>query len=128
MKLNKVLINPNTNRATGVNELVLQMTVHSNTGLTYDANPMIRLEGMNMKMIPDTVKAQNLILNFNNVVDQVKGVLEVGVKESSSLSNLITLKVYEFPFINILWIGVIVMTFGFTLSTWVRLKQLKNKN
>ncbi|MEN9697802.1 MAG: hypothetical protein RLZ56_1223 [Bacteroidota bacterium] len=128
VKLNKVLINPNTNRATGVNELVLQMTVHSNTGLTYDANPMIRLEGMNMKMIPDTVKAQNLILNFNNVVDQVKGVLEVGVKESSSLSNLITLKVYEFPFINILWIGVIVMTFGFTLSTWVRLKQLKNKN
>jgi cytochrome c-type biogenesis protein CcmF len=73
------------------------------------------------------VKAQNLILNFNNVVDQQKGILEVGVKESDSLSNLITLKAYEFPFINILWLGVIVMTMGFGISSWMRVKQLRTK-
>jgi cytochrome c-type biogenesis protein CcmF len=126
-KLEKVLINPNANRPAGVNELVLQMAVHSNTGLTYEARPKIRIEGMNMQMVPDTIKAQNLILNFNNVVDQLNGVLEIGVKESASLSNLITLKVYEFPFINILWIGVIVMTLGFMLSTYARVKKLKAK-
>jgi cytochrome c-type biogenesis protein CcmF len=75
-----------------------------------------------MTMIPDTVKAQNLILNFNKVVDQTKGILEIGIKESSSLSNLITLKAYEFPFINVLWIGVLVMTLGFMISTWARIK------
>ena len=127
VKLEQVLVNPNPNRAAGVNELILQMKVHTNTGLLYDASPMIRLEGMNMKMIPDTVKAQNLILNFNNVVDQKNGILEVGVKESDSLSNLITLKAYEFPFINILWLGVIVMTMGFGISSWMRVKQLKSK-
>ena len=127
VKLEKVLVNPNPNSNPGVNELILQMKVHTNTGLVFDATPMIRLEGMNIKMIPDTVKAQNLILNFNNVVDQQKGILEVGVKESDSLSNLITLKAYEFPFINILWLGVIVMTMGFGISSWMRVKQLRTK-
>jgi cytochrome c-type biogenesis protein CcmF len=127
VKLENVLVNPNPNRAAGVNELVLKMTVHSVTGLRYDVTPTIRLEGMNMTMIPDTVKAQNLILNFNKVVDQTKGVLEIGVKESSALSNLITLKAYEFPFINVLWIGVLVTTLGFMISTWARIKLNNSK-
>jgi cytochrome c-type biogenesis protein CcmF len=121
--LEKVLINPNANRAAGTNELVLQMKVHSATGLTYEAHPTISVEGMTMRMIPDTIRAQNLILNFSNVVDQPKGILQIGIKESSTLSNLITLKVYEFPFINILWIGVIVMTLGFMMSTYARVKK-----
>jgi cytochrome c-type biogenesis protein CcmF len=82
---------------------------------------------MNVTMIPDTIKAQNLILNFNNVVDQPKGILEIGLKESAALSNLITLKVYEFPFINVLWIGIVVMTMGFMVSTWSRVKALKGR-
>jgi cytochrome c-type biogenesis protein CcmF len=127
VKLENVLVNPNPNRAAGVNELVLKMTVHSVTGLRYDVTPTIRLEGMNMTMIPDTVKAQNLILNFNKVVDQTKGILEIGVKESSALSNLITLKAYEFPFINVLWIGVLVTTLGFMISTWARIKLNNSK-
>ena len=56
-----------------------------------------------------------------------KGTLEIGVKESASLTNLITLKVYEFPFINILWLGIIVMTIGFMMSAYARLKKLKSK-
>ena len=78
-------------------------------------------------MMPDTVKAQNLILNFNGVADNEKNILIVGVKESASLTNLITLKVYEFPFINVLWIGVLVMTLGFGMSTFARAKQLRSK-
>jgi len=127
VKLEKVFVNPTANKPVNVNELVLQMSVHSVTGLTYDARPKIQLEGMSMTMIPDTIKAQNLIVNFNNVVDQPKGILEIGIKESASLSNLITLKVYEFPYINVLWIGVIVMTIGFMLSTWARIKLVRSR-
>jgi cytochrome c-type biogenesis protein CcmF len=35
--------------------------------------------------------------------------------------------VYEFPFINILWLGIIVMTIGFMMSSYARLKKLKSK-
>jgi cytochrome c-type biogenesis protein CcmF len=103
------------------------MSVHSKEGIVYQASPKVKIEGQEIRFIPDTVRAQNLILNFNSVADNEKNILIVGIKESSSLTNLITLKVYEFPFINILWMGVIVMTIGFGVSTFARVKQLKGK-
>ena len=127
IKLDKVLINPNPNRPTGSNELVLQLSITSKEGLKYQANPSIVLQGMNLQANLDTVKAQNIVLGFNKVVDQKNGVLEIGLKESASLTNLITLKVYEFPFINILWIGIIVMVFGFGIATMNRVKKLRAK-
>ena len=126
IKLEKVLINPRQNIGAGNNELVLQLKVTSKEGLVYNAKPGIFLEGMTLRPEYDTVKAQNLVLSFNKVVDQKKGTLELGVKESAALTNLITLKVYEFPFINILWIGVIVMTIGFSMASWARIKKLKS--
>jgi cytochrome c-type biogenesis protein CcmF len=125
IKLDRVLINPNSNRAAGSNELVLALSVTSKEGLKYQASPSITLQGMTLQAKFDTVKAQNIVLSFNKVVDQKKGILEIGLKESASLSNLITLKAYEFPFINILWIGVIVMVIGFGIATMNRAKKLK---
>ena len=122
-----MLINPNANRPAGSNELILQMSVTSKEGLKYQANPGIILQGMSLQNNYDTVKAQNMVLSFNKVLDQKKGILEIGVKESAALTNLITLKVYEFPFINVLWIGVIVMVFGFGLATVNRVKKLRAK-
>jgi len=125
IKLNQVLVNPNANRAPGTNELVLNLQVTSKEGLQYTAQPGIVLEGMNMEQTLDTVKAQNLILSFNKVVNQEEGVLEIGIKESKSLTNLITLTVYEFPMINVLWLVVVVMTIGFMMSMLQRIR--KNK-
>ncbi len=125
IKLNEVLVNPNPNRAAGTNELILDLQVTSKEGLQYSSKPGILLEGLNMEQHLDTIKAQNLVLSFNKVVSQEEGVLEIGIKESSSLTNLITLKVYEFPFINVLWLGVVVMTIGFMMSMLQRIR--KNK-
>ena len=125
IKLNQVLVNPNANRPAGTNELVLDLQVTSKEGLQYSSKPGIVLEGLNMEQELDTIKAQNLVISFNKVISQEEGVLEIGIKESKSLTNLITLKVYEFPFINVLWIGVVVMTIGFMMSMFQRIR--KNK-
>jgi cytochrome c-type biogenesis protein CcmF len=118
-------VNPNPNRPAGTNELVLDLQVTSKEGLQYSSKPGIVLEGLNMEQELDTIKAQNLVISFNKVISQEEGVLEIGIKESKSLTNLITLKVYEFPFINVLWIGVVVMTIGFMMSMFQRIR--KNK-
>ena len=76
-------------------------------------------------MVPDTVMAQNLVLQFSQVKDQAKGLIEVGVRETSSVLDFVTLKAYEFPFINFLWLGVLVMVVGIVMSIVYRLKQLK---
>ena len=128
IKLNNVIKKSSTDAQVGVDEVQMQIEVHSKEGLVYQANPKVKIDGQSsIRMIPDTVRAQNLILNFNGVADNEKNILIVGVKESTSLTNLITLKVFEFPFINILWIGVIVMTLGFGLSTFARAKQIRSK-
>ena len=126
IKLDKVVVNPNPNRTEGTNELVLQLAITSKEGLRYQAKPGIVLKALTMEALLDTVKAQNLILSFNKVIDQKKSILEIGVKESPTLSNLITLKVYEFPFINLLWLGVIIMTAGFGITTWARKHKIKD--
>jgi cytochrome c-type biogenesis protein CcmF len=123
IKLEKVIVNPPGDRAAGVNELRLQLNVVSKEGLKYVAEPGILLEGLNLTSKVDTVKAQNLVLSFNKVIDQEKGILEIGVKESTALTNLITLKVYEFPWINLVWLGVIVTTIGFMMGAYYRFKK-----
>jgi cytochrome c-type biogenesis protein CcmF len=77
-------------------------------------------------MIPvtDTVMAQGLVLAFNGAeADGVK----IGVKENNSVLEYVTLKAYQFPFINILWLGVVLMTIGFILASYYRFKKNKLK-
>jgi cytochrome c-type biogenesis protein CcmF len=66
-----------------------------------------------------------MVIKFNKVIDEKTGTLEIGVKESSALSDLLTLKVYEFPFINVLWIGIIIMVTGLVMSIIQRNKKSK---
>jgi cytochrome c-type biogenesis protein CcmF len=64
-------------------------------------------------------------LQFNKVIDQNSGTLEIGIKESAAVSDLLTLKVYEFPFINVLWIGIVVMVTGLVMSIVQRVRKPK---
>ena len=125
MVLNKVSVNPKdlkTKYADDETALFLDMTVISKDGRRYPVKPGIALKGEAFRNITDTVQSQSLVLKFNKVIDQKTGRLEIGVKESSAITDLITLKVYEFPMINILWLGVMVMVVGFVMSIIQRVK------
>jgi len=128
MILHKVNVNPIEQKARyqeGENALFMDLEVIAKDGRRYKANPGIATNGLNFRYLPDSVISQNLILQFNKVLDQQTGRLELGVKETTAITDLITLKVYEFPMINILWIGVIVCVFGFFMSVYQRLSREK---
>jgi cytochrome c-type biogenesis protein CcmF len=59
------------------------------------------------------VTSESLIIKLNKV-DGNK--VELGVKETDSILEYVTLKAYKFPFIRILWLGVIVMVAGLIVS------------
>ncbi len=127
MILDKVSKNPVEQKARyDADELAvfLDFTVVSKDGRRYAASPGVAVKGQTLRSIPDTVKTQSLALQFNKITDQNVGKFEVGIKESSSITELITLKVYEFPMINVLWIGIVVMTIGFGMAIYQRLKSL----
>ena len=117
--LNNVSVNPENQKSKlleGEISLFMDMTVISKDGRRYPVNPGVAIKGQSFRNINDTVRAQSLVLQFNKVVDQTSGKLEIGVKESASITDLITLKVYEFPLINSLWLGIVVMVVGFGMS------------
>jgi cytochrome c-type biogenesis protein CcmF len=46
------------------------------------------------------------------------------VKESSRLAPFLALKVLQFPFINLVWLGTLLMIAGFVMSIVRRVKLL----
>ena len=125
MVLNKVVINPQNERynfAATDTALALDISVIAKDGNRYTSQPLIKVVNGAVVKVPDTVMAQSLVIQFNQVKDQQKGLLEMGVKETSGVLDFVTLKAYEFPFINVLWLGIVVMVVGFFMSINQRLK------
>jgi cytochrome c-type biogenesis protein CcmF len=128
MIVNNVTVNPsNTKYQFSQNDtaIALNITVISKEGNRFEAQPLLQVKNGSIYSIPDTVMAQSLILQFSQVKDQTKGLLQIGVKESSSVLDFVTLKAYEFPFINVLWLGVLVMVVGIVMSIVQRVKQMR---
>lgn len=126
--LHKVDINPTGFKyplMPGETPVMLDMTVVSKDGRTYNATPgfAINVHDSSFRNLPDTVVAQNLILRFERPVDETMSKLQIGVRETSNLNDLMTLKVYEFPFIGLVWLGVIIMVTGILMSVVKRIKQ-----
>jgi cytochrome c-type biogenesis protein CcmF len=125
MILHRVMKNPpelKSKYGENENAMFLDMTIISKDGRRYPANPGVAVSGTELRFITDTVVSQSLVLKFNTV-DPKTGVLGIGVKESGSITDLITLKVYEFPMINVLWLGVLVMVTGLVMSIIQRVRR-----
>ena len=126
--LDKVVVNPTNGKYTFAatdTALALNITVISKEGNRYTAQPLLHVQDGGVMIIPDTVMAQSLVLQFSQVKDQAEGLLEVGVRETSAVLDFVTLKAYEFPFINVLWLGIVVMVVGLTMSMVQRSKKTK---
>jgi cytochrome c-type biogenesis protein CcmF len=126
--VNNVSVNPANskyNLTAADTAIALNMSVISKDGSRFQAQPLLRVKDGGIYSVPDTVMAQSLILQFAQVKDQSRGLLQIGIKESSAVLDFVTLKAYEFPFINVLWIGVLVMVVGIVMSIVQRANKLK---
>jgi cytochrome c-type biogenesis protein CcmF len=118
MVLNQVIKNPTTNKFNiPVNgpAVSAEITITSKENNTYHAAPMIVIDSFGINQIDDTVYAQNLFVKFAGVSsDQTR--MKIGVKESSTMIDFVTLKAYIFPYINLVWVGLIIMAIGLVMS------------
>lgn len=117
IKLNKVVPNPSNDRyrfTSTDTALMADLTVTTKEGLTYPAMPVFYVKNNQAKFVVDTIYAQNMAIGFSRVLNNKK--IEIQVKESRKLIPFVALKVYEFPFINVLWLGIFVMIIGFIMS------------
>ena len=118
MILNKVSINPtDTRHHIKANDtlIVADLAIVAADSMKYRATPAIYWKGADSRFIFDTIFAQNLAIGFTSVNNDTHGI-EIQVKESNKMTPFVALKAYEFPHINLLWLGTVIMVLGFAVS------------
>ena len=97
------------------------ITVFSKDSAKYTAQPLIEVQGEDLVFKDDTLFAQNLYLRFAGVAEDQH--IKLGVKESDRLIDFVTVKTYVFPYIKLVWLGLIVMAMGMMVSMVRRSKR-----
>lgn len=105
---------------------VASIKVFSFNKTSYNSEPLLINQRGSLMALPDTVMSESLIIRINNVNEDGQGA-DIGVKESSAILEYVTLKAYKFPFINVLWLGIIITAIGILISMThrIRLNRLK---
>jgi cytochrome c-type biogenesis protein CcmF len=98
---------------------VASFKIYSKNSTTYRAQPALIKKGGEFFTAPDTVISENLVFQVNELN---KDKASIGVKESNAVMQYVTLKAYKFPFINLLWLGVIITATGIVISMVRRIK------
>ena len=123
MVLNSIEKNPSQNKFNIIPNgamLMAHITIHGPDSMKYASTPVIMVDSFGINQIDDTVYAQNLFLKFAGVSDNHK--VRIGVKESDKMIDFVTVKAYVFPYINLVWIGLVIMATGLLMSVRKRAK------
>ncbi len=123
--LNQVVKNPNNDKFHFTQNdaaLMADITLVTQDSMRYKAYPLIQIDmqTQNAVQIDDTVYAQNVYLKFAGVTDGQK--VKIGIKESEKIIDFVTIKAYLFPYINLVWLGLLVMAIGLVMSMIKRAK------
>lgn len=113
------------------------ITVFAKDSTRYHAEPVLMVEkedpflikagkdSVKFTSLDDTVYAQNIYLRFVNVTpneDSGRETIMLGIKESDRMIDFVTLKAYVFPYINLVWLGLVLMGIGLIMSMLYRLR------
>jgi len=122
--LDSVVVNPDNDKyhfSRTDTALMAKVTVIGKDSTHFTAYPVYYIKDNAPHFINDTIFPQDLAIRLNRVTEDKK--IELGIKESTDMVPFVALKVLEFPQINILWIGTIIMIIGFVMSILWRRRQ-----
>ncbi|TSD67110.1 cytochrome C biogenesis protein [Inquilinus sp. KBS0705] len=98
-------------------------------GKTYKAEPVYLIKGKSVYDFGKKVEDAGLKLSFTKIIPGKtpgEGKVEITVyTQPESKKKFIVMKAIEFPYINFLWAGTIIMVIGFFISILRRNKELK---
>jgi cytochrome c-type biogenesis protein CcmF len=123
----KAIKNPEKNKfgiALSGPAVTANLRVVTKDSLQYGAAPMLLIDSMGIRQVDDTVYAQNLFVKFAGVNPQ-DNKIKIGIKESDKMIDFVTIKAYIFPYINLVWAGLIIMSLGLVMSLMQRARLSK---
>jgi cytochrome c-type biogenesis protein CcmF len=100
-----------------------QLAVYTKNNEKYDMEPVYFVRNnTSLKSIADTVHPLSLYVRIGKILPN-ENKIELEVKEAGTFDDYIVLKAFIFPFINVLWIGVVIMIIGFVMSIYQRVRR-----
>jgi len=102
-------------------ELRAELTyVSSSDSMRYKVFPKLKIDSLGLDHIDDTIYAKGVFVKFSGIADEHK--IKIGIKDTNKLTDFITIKAFVFPFINLVWLGLIIMALGLVMSAIKRAK------
>ena len=126
MILDSVTVNPQNDKYKFTSKdtaIMANLTVFTKEQQKLTAKPVYFVQNNSAQYILDTLYSQGLAIGLTRIADDKH--LEISVKESSRLAPFLALKVLQFPFINLVWLGTLLMIAGFVMSIVRRVKLLR---
>jgi cytochrome c-type biogenesis protein CcmF len=125
MILDSVTVNPHDDKYQfnhGDTAIMANLSVITKEQQKLTARPVFYVRDNRPQYILDTLYAPGLAIGLTRIADDKR--LEISVKESSRLAPFLALKVLQFPYINLVWLGTLIMIIGFVMSMVRRIKLL----
>jgi len=95
------------------------------SGKIYKTEPLFLVKGNNTFDFARKIEELGLRIRFTKIIPE-QGKFEVQIYEKpQQAKDWLVFKSIEFPYINLYWIGTIVMVIGFLISIFRRKKELK---
>ena len=108
--------------------LGVKITAKTLEGKYYEARPIMVIRGNSIFSISSEIEALGLEFGFAGI-DPDTGKLKVLLAEKNKNSgDFVIMQAIVFPYINVLWIGIIVMVLGSLLAAWNRMMSGKSSN
>jgi cytochrome c-type biogenesis protein CcmF len=125
MILDSVTVNPHDEKhkfARTDTAIMANLSVYTKEQQKLSAKPVFYVRNNGAQYMLDTLYSEGLAIGLTRIADDKH--LEISVKESSRLAPFLALKVLQFPFINLVWLGTLLMIAGFAVSMVRRIKLL----
>jgi len=94
-------------------------------GITYAAEPVYMIKGGNVFDFARKVDDAGLKLRLSKIIPEKNKVEIMVYDQPESKRPYVVMRAIEFPYINFLWSGTVIMVIGFLLAIFRRNKELK---
>jgi cytochrome c-type biogenesis protein CcmF len=103
-----------------------RLSVHTMNAAPQTLQPLFVIRGDEIANVDDTLQNLGLYTRFTNILPQLNAAV-IETKQRNGTDEYIVLKALLFPYINVLWLGIITMVLGFALSTYNRATKKEGK-
>jgi cytochrome c-type biogenesis protein CcmF len=119
--ISKAVRNKNYEAKQGDIAVEVNLSSYGVSGKLGNAAPLYIIRGNEAGSVADTLRDLGVTVKINKIIPE-KSAFEFGIKQRAQQDDWIVMKAIVFPYIRILWLGIIIMVTGFFISWWSKRK------